>query len=102
LQAVVLDEVDVLLGGVHAFEEEMMPIVERVTDSMQLVLASATLPEPVYERLRELFPDLRAATGPNLHHIASGAISWPVRRCVMSLHASKYGSAVITHCWVAE
>jgi hypothetical protein len=73
MQGMVLDEVDVLLGGVHAFDEEVMPIVEHVQGKLQLVLVSATLPAPVYTRLREVCPDLVAATGPNLHHIAAGA-----------------------------
>lgn len=73
LQALVLDEVDILVGGMHAFDDDLQSILRSEARNLRLVLASATLPATVYSRLRQLCPDLVAATGPNLHHIAAGA-----------------------------
>jgi ATP-dependent RNA helicase DDX18/HAS1 len=76
MQVVVLDEVDVLLGGGGAFQEEVTPLVER---SKRLVFVTATLPEPVFLHLKTLFPGIVPAVGPNLHRIATGALRLPMR-----------------------
>ena len=73
VQGIVLDEVDVLMGDQGAFEQQVAPLLTAVSEGSRLVLVSATLPEPVYTKLQALYPGLAAATGPNLHKIATGA-----------------------------
>lgn len=77
LQALVLDEVDVLLGDAGAFDEQVGPLVDTAPESARLVLVTATLPEPVFIKLQQRFPGMTAAMGPNLHKIAVGAAPWP-------------------------
>jgi ATP-dependent RNA helicase DDX18/HAS1 len=74
LQGVVLDEVDVLLGDKGAFAEQVLPLMNMAGPATRLVLVTATLPEAVFAKLRELFPGMAAATGPNLHRIAVGVL----------------------------
>lgn len=69
LQVLVLDEVDVLLGGQGAFAEEVAPLVARCG---RTVFVTATLPEPMFLQLKSLYPGLVAAVGPNLHRISTG------------------------------
>lgn len=45
-----------------------------VGPAVRLVLVTATLPEAVFGTLRDIFPGIAAATGPNLHRIAVGAL----------------------------
>lgn len=69
MQVLVLDEVDVLLGGQGAFAQEVAPLVVR---GARTVFVTATLPEPLFVHLKSLYPDLVAAVGPNLHRISTG------------------------------
>lgn len=73
MQTLVLDEVDVLLGDQGAFAAEVLPLVDSAPEEATLVLVTATLPEPVFVKLKRLFPGIVAAVGPNLHKIAPGS-----------------------------
>eukprot|EP00892_Ulva_mutabilis_P011261 jgi/Ulvmu1/8507/UM044_0041.1 len=71
-QTLVLDEVDVLLGDQGAFAAEVLPLVDSAPEEASIVFVTATLPEPVFVKLKGLFPGILAAIGPNLHKIAPG------------------------------
>lgn len=67
LQAIVLDEADVL------FMDETFPlqaIGEAVPPSTQFIFATATLPDIVTEQITMEFPDIVYRMGPGLHRIA--------------------------------
>lgn len=67
LQAIVLDEADVL------FMDETFPlqaIGEAVPASTQFIFATATLPDIVTEQISMEFPDIVYRMGPGLHRIA--------------------------------
>ena len=72
MQTLVLDEVDVLMGGQGAFAQEVAPLVAMCA---RTVFVTATLPEPMFVHLKSLYPDLIAAVGPNLHRISTGMLS---------------------------
>ena len=79
LEAVVMDECDVLLGDSFEFAEQVRPLREAtlaVTNSTtRFVLVTATIPEDVLRQLREFFDgDLRVVQGPGLHRPAAGLL----------------------------
>ncbi|EFN54452.1 hypothetical protein CHLNCDRAFT_135879 [Chlorella variabilis] len=71
-RAVVVDEVDVLLGEDFAFAEQVAPLRAAAPSTTRFVFATATIPEQVYLDLEEAFPGLAAALGPGLHRTAPG------------------------------
>lgn len=62
-----------LLGEQGAFAAEVLPLVDSAPEEATVVFVTATLPEPVFVKLKALFPGIVAAVGPNLHKIAPGA-----------------------------
>jgi superfamily II DNA/RNA helicase len=73
LQALILDEVDVLLGEQGAFQEELLPLLSHAGEDTRVVFVTATLPETVFLKLKSHFPGIAPALGPNLHKIGTGA-----------------------------
>lgn len=70
--AVVLDEVDVLMGPGSLFAEQVMPLQEAAPPSTRFVLVTATLPAAAYTELELQFPGLVGAFGPGLHRSPPG------------------------------
>ncbi|CAL8471592.1 g11134 [Coccomyxa elongata] len=73
-RAVVLDEVDVLLGDTFAFAQQVAPLRSAAPESTRFVLVTATLAEPVYLQLQQDFPGITPAFGPGLHRTAPGVL----------------------------
>ncbi|MEW5304328.1 MAG: hypothetical protein WDW36_006945 [Sanguina aurantia] len=76
-RALVMDEVDVLLGGessgdLSSFAEQMAPLKEAAPPGLRFVLVSATLAQHVFGELRQSFPDMTPVFGPGLHRTANG------------------------------
>jgi ATP-dependent RNA helicase DDX18/HAS1 len=79
LEAVVMDECDVLLGDSFEFAEQVAPLRDatlRVPSSKtRFVLVTATIPEDVLRQLEAFFEgDLRVVQGPGLHRPAAGLL----------------------------
>ena len=75
LQAVVMDECDVLLGDSFEFAEQVAPLRDAVPTSTRFVLVTATIPEDVLKQLRAFFDGaLRVVQGPGLHRPAAGLL----------------------------
>ena len=83
LEAVVMDECDVLLGDSFEFAEQVAPLRDatlaaRKTSSgvaTKFVLVTATIPEDVLRQLKAFFEgDLRVVQGPGLHRPAAGLL----------------------------
>ena len=75
LQAVVMDECDVLLGDSFEFAEQVRPLRAACPPTAQFVLVTATIPEDVLRQLRAFFDDsLRVVQGPGLHRPAAGLL----------------------------
>ncbi|KAG2448777.1 hypothetical protein HYH02_006129 [Chlamydomonas schloesseri] len=73
-RALVMDEVDVLLGERAAFLEQVAPLRAAAPSTMRFVLATATLPQHIFAQLREVWPDLMPVFGPGLHRTAAGLV----------------------------
>lgn len=71
-KAIVLDEVDVLLGENRAFEDQVSPLKDVAPPSMRFVMVTATLPQHTALALRSQFRDIQLVTGPGLHRTAAG------------------------------
>tara|TARA_B110000977_G_scaffold65561_1_gene89340 strand:+ start:739 stop:2883 length:2145 start_codon:yes stop_codon:yes gene_type:complete len=80
LQAVVMDECDVLLGDSFEFAEQVKPLRQACLamgekSQTKFVLVTATIPEDVLAQLRDFFDgDLRVVQGPGLHRPAAGLL----------------------------
>ena len=75
LQAVVMDECDVLLGDSFEFAEQVAPLRDAVPNATRFVLVTATIPEDVLKQLRAFFDGaLRVVQGPGLHRPAAGLL----------------------------
>ncbi|GFR42534.1 hypothetical protein Agub_g3439 [Astrephomene gubernaculifera] len=59
-RALVMDEVDVLMGDHADFLGQVSPLLSAAPPSMRLVLVTATLPQHVWGQLREAWGQLRA------------------------------------------
>eukprot|EP00198_Chlamydomonas_reinhardtii_P001248 XP_001690583.1 DEAD/DEAH box helicase-related protein [Chlamydomonas reinhardtii] len=73
-KALVMDEVDVLLGERAAFLEQVAPLRAAAPSTMRFMLATATLPQHIFAQLREVWPDLMPVFGPGLHRTAAGLV----------------------------
>ncbi|GAB4820362.1 hypothetical protein N2152v2_007408 [Parachlorella kessleri] len=73
-RAVVLDEVDVLLGDASAFAEQVRPLQAAAPPSTRFVFVTATIPDHVFADLELGFPGIVAAFGPGLHRTAPGVV----------------------------
>ncbi|KXZ46522.1 hypothetical protein GPECTOR_43g959 [Gonium pectorale] len=73
-RALVLDEVDVLMGARTDFLAQVEPLRAAAPPSLRFVLVSATLPQHVVAELRTLWPDLQPLFGPGLHRTAAGLV----------------------------
>jgi len=71
-KAIVLDEVDVLLGDQAAFNPQIEPLRDAAPSNLKFVLVTATLPQHTLSLVRQGFPDISLAMGPGLHRTASG------------------------------
>lgn len=71
-RAMVLDEVDVLLGDQAAFREQVEPLRSAGPPGLRFVLATATLPQHMLAQLEADFPQIALAMGPGLHRTAAG------------------------------
>lgn len=71
LQAVVLDEVDILLID-ETFGPQLRTISEAVPqlDKTQFVFVTATLPDQIVQTVQQEFPDVVQIRGPGLHRVA--------------------------------
>ena len=75
VDAVVLDECDVLLGENFEFAEQVAPIRNATKPGTQFVLVTATIPDDVLRQLKDFFEsDIRVVQGPGLHRPAAGMI----------------------------
>lgn len=75
VDAVVLDECDVLLGDSFEFAEQVAPIRNAVPPSAQFVLVTATIPDDVLKQLKDFFnADIRVVQGPGLHRPSAGML----------------------------
>lgn len=75
VDAVVLDECDVLLGDSFEFAEQVAPIRNAVPPSAQFVLVTATIPDDVLKQLKDFFnADIRVIQGPGLHRPSAGML----------------------------
>ena len=75
VDAVVLDECDVLLGDSFEFAEQVAPIRNAVPPSAQFVLVTATIPDDVLKQLKDFFDaDIRVVQGPGLHRPSAGML----------------------------
>ena len=75
LQAVVMDECDVLLGDSFEFAEQVAPLRDVAPKSTKFVLVTATIPEEVLRQLNKFFAGaLRVVQGPGLHRPAAGLL----------------------------
>jgi ATP-dependent RNA helicase DDX18/HAS1 len=83
LEAVVMDECDVLLGDSFEFAEQVAPLRDATTAARKsmsgvatkFVLVTATIPEDVLRQLKAFFEgDLRVVQGPGLHRPAAGLL----------------------------
>ena len=81
LEAVVMDECDVLLGDSFEFAEQVAPLrdatlaAKRAGGETKFVLVTATIPEDVLRQLKMFFEgDLRVVQGPGLHRPAAGLL----------------------------
>lgn len=70
--AIVLDEVDVLLGDASAFADQVRPLRAAAPPAARFVFVTATIPDPVFAELEYEFPGIVAAFGPGLHRTAPG------------------------------
>ena len=70
--AIVCDEVDVLLGPTSTFAEQVVPLKEMAPEDTRFILVTATLPGDVYGDLELMFPGIVSAIGPGLHRTAPG------------------------------
>lgn len=71
LQALVLDEVDVLLMDDETFGPQLRTIgVATPVEQTQFVFVTATLPDSIVKRVEMEFPDVVQVKGPGLHRIA--------------------------------
>lgn len=69
VQAVVLDEVDVLLVD-ETFGPQLRTLGAALQTSPQFVFVTATLPNAVVETVQREFPDVQVVKGPGLHRVA--------------------------------
>ena len=75
VDAVVLDECDVLLGDSFEFAEQVAPIRNAVPPSAQFILVTATIPDEVLKQLKNFFEsDVRVVQGPGLHRPSAGML----------------------------
>ena len=75
VDAVVLDECDVLLGDSFEFAEQVAPIRNAVPPSTQFILVTATIPDEVLKQLKNFFEsDVRVVQGPGLHRPSAGML----------------------------
>jgi len=75
VEAVVLDECDVLLGESFEFAEQVAPIRNAVKPGTQFVLVTATIPDEVLRQLKRFFEsDIRVVQGPGLHRPSAGML----------------------------
>ena len=81
LEAVVMDECDVLLGDSFEFAEQVAPLrdatlaARKTGSGTKFVLVTATIPEDVLRQLEAFFEgDLRVVQGPGLHRPAAGLL----------------------------
>ena len=75
VDAVVLDECDVLLGESFEFAEQVAPIRNAVKPNTQFVLVTATIPDEVLKQLKKFFErDIRVVQGPGLHRPSAGML----------------------------
>ncbi|KAK9811880.1 hypothetical protein WJX72_011720 [[Myrmecia] bisecta] len=73
-KAIVMDEVDILLGDTTSFAEQIQPLRQAAGTDVRFVLVTATLPEYIYAQLQQDFPGIQAAIGPGLHRTAPGIV----------------------------
>lgn len=69
VQAVVLDEVDVLLVD-ETFGPQIRTVGAALQTNPQFVFVTATLPNSVVETVQKEFPDVQVVKGPGLHRVA--------------------------------
>ena len=69
VQAVVLDEVDILLVD-ETFGPQLRTLGAALQTSPQFVFVTATLPNSVIETVQREFPDVQVVKGPGLHRVA--------------------------------
>jgi len=71
LQAIVLDEVDILLID-ETFGPQLRTVASAVSDvqQMQFVFVTATLPDQIVKTVEEEFPGVVQVRGPGLHRVA--------------------------------
>jgi ATP-dependent RNA helicase DDX18/HAS1 len=69
VQAVVLDEVDILLVD-DTFGPQLRTLGAALQTSPQFVFVTATLPNSVVETVQREFPDVQVVKGPGLHRVA--------------------------------
>lgn len=78
LNAVVLDEVDILASEQRGFKQQLEELCEEIPSSTQLVLATATMHRDELPAVQRMLPSpmdckkLKVLTGPNLHKPAPG------------------------------
>lgn len=69
VQAVVLDEVDILLVD-ETFGPQLRTLGAALQTNPQFVFVTATLPNSVVETVQREFPDVQVVKGPGLHRVA--------------------------------
>ena len=75
VEAVVMDECDVLLGDSFEFAEQVAPIRNALRQDAQFVLVTATIPDDVLRQLKKFFEsDIRVVQGPGLHRPSAGML----------------------------
>lgn len=76
LQALVLDEVDVLLIGDDTFGPQIKTIGEAAAplQERQFIFVTATLPDQIAQTIQKEFPTVKAIRGPGLHRVASSLV----------------------------
>mmetsp|Transcript_11822 Transcript_11822/g.38856 ORF Transcript_11822/g.38856 Transcript_11822/m.38856 type:complete len:614 (-) Transcript_11822:1787-3628(-) len=72
LEALVLDECDVLLGDGFDFAEFVEPLRDALPPQTPTVLVTATIPGETYAQLEQIFGEVKPLLGPNLHRLAGG------------------------------
>mmetsp|Transcript_12978 Transcript_12978/g.19774 ORF Transcript_12978/g.19774 Transcript_12978/m.19774 type:complete len:346 (-) Transcript_12978:185-1222(-) len=68
LQAIVLDEVDILLD--ETFGPQLRTVGVAAPESTQFVFVTATLPDNVVQNVKAEFPNVVTVKGPGLHKVA--------------------------------
>lgn len=71
LRCAILDEVDILFKD-EDFEVALQSLISSSPVTAQYLFVTATLPEDIYNKLVEVFPDCEAVMGPGMHRVSPG------------------------------